>query len=148
MADKKPFKDNSGVLTEFGAADTIPTSNLGTGTANASSFLRGDQTWQAVSGAGLNILSGTAVLAYPVAGLPEESSTVTTILSALITAAGIKTVLFIPAVSTDHDSLDDFAWDDVEFNIENIVDGVSFDIRSSSYPGTWGSYNVNYIIGY
>jgi len=89
-------------------------------------------------------ISGTAVMSFPEAY--EDSFAITTVLNTSITNALVKSVSFIPQVSTDHDSLDDFQWDGLTFNIENIVDGVSFDIRATASNNTWGDYNVKYLI--
>lgn len=89
-------------------------------------------------------ITGTAVLSFPAAY--EDSFAITTVLNATITNALVKSVSFIPQVSANHDSLDDFQWDGLTFNIENIVDGVSFDIRATSSNNTWGDYNVKYLI--
>lgn len=89
-------------------------------------------------------ISGTAVLSFP--ETPEDSFAITTIANTSITNALVKSVSFIPLVSSDHDSLDDFQWDGLTFNIENIVDGVSFDIRATASNNTWGDYNVKYLI--
>jgi len=89
-------------------------------------------------------INGTAVLSFPAAY--EDSFAITTVLNSTITNALVKSVSFIPLVSDNHDSLDDFQWDGLTFNIENIVDGVSFDIRATASNNTWGNYNVKYLI--
>lgn len=51
MADAKPLKvGSSGFPTEMGGTDTVPTAQLGSGTANSGTFLRGDQTWATGTG--------------------------------------------------------------------------------------------------
>lgn len=102
----------------------------------------------AIQGSSLQTLSGIAILSFPIATAQEEDTIVTTILSSLITNTNIKGSSFIPDVSSDHNSLDDFAWDKLTFNIENIVDGISFDIRATSTGDSWGDYQLKYLITY
>lgn len=90
--------------------------------------------------------TGTAVLSFPARNLSEENTTTTTISNAIITNAAFKGAVFIPMISADHDSLSDFAWDGIIFNIENIIDNTSFDIRARATNNSWGNYNVKYII--
>lgn len=46
MANAVPLKLASGKLKQFGATDTIPTGNLGTGSASANTVLFGDQSYK------------------------------------------------------------------------------------------------------
>lgn len=106
------------------------------------------QAGDTLSSGGLNIISGSTTFAFPAAGSQEDSFVINTIANATLTNALFKTIAFVPTVSTDHDSLDDFSWDGLDFNIENIVDGVSFDLRCTAGNNSWGNYNLNYLIGY
>lgn len=49
MANQKPIKLSSGKLKQFISTDTIPTNNLGTGTANDKTYLAGDQTYKQIN---------------------------------------------------------------------------------------------------
>ena len=148
MAIKSVIADYLGKLRELVAGDVIDPSQLGVGTANATTFLRGDNVWATPAGAGgsNNFLNNTTTLSFPL--LNEEDSTSVTISSLLITNTNFKGFSYIPLVSLDHDSVDDFQWDGLNFNIENIIDNVSFDIRGQSSNNTWGNYNIRYIIIY
>jgi hypothetical protein len=59
MADKLPLKIAAGQQAQFAATDTVPTANLGTGSASATTFLRGDQSWQVPSGASTGLVVAT-----------------------------------------------------------------------------------------
>ena len=97
-------------------------------------------------GTSSNIITNVAVLAFPT--IQEDGSTTITIPSVLLTNANFKNFSYLPNVSTDHDSLDDFQWDELNFKIQNIIDNVSFDIVATSTQGTWGNYNIKYTITY
>lgn len=100
----------------------------------------------ATGGAGGSFLSGEATIDF---GLQDDQTAVATVANAVITAANIKSASFVPKVSADHD-IEDFALEGMQFQIENIVDNTSFDIRAYTAPHneTFGQWTVNYDVGY
>ena len=80
-------------------------------------------------------------------GTNENDFVINTISSAVITNANINTTTFKPSETTET-SLDDFTLNGLSFNIENIIDNVSFDIRAIAANNASGNYTINYSIGY
>lgn len=119
MAERRPIVLINGQQQELPTGDTLP----GGG------------------GGGLTIISGTTVLNFG----SEEDTAVNTIANASITAAGVKTVSFIPQATTET-SLEDFKLNGVSFNIENIIDSTSFDVRGNAVNGATGNYTIKYLI--
>lgn len=117
-----------------------------TGTPSATTFLRGDNVWATPAGGSVNVLTNNVTFSFPV--LVEDESVLLTVLSVLITNSNFKSFSFLPLTSIDHENLDDFQWDNLGFNIENIIDNVSFDLRATSANQSWGNYNIKYIITY
>ncbi len=90
---------------------------------------------------GSTVISGTAVLNFG----NEGDSVVLTVLNGTILNSSITSVSFIP-IETTETSLDDFNLNGVTFSIENIIDGVSFDIRGTAQNNATGNYTVKYLI--
>lgn len=114
-------------------------------TGNAGKFLKTDGanlSWSTAGGSG-SVLSGSSVFLFT----PENDTVINTILSASITNSNIKGFSVIPSQTTET-SLDDFKLNGLTFNIENIIDGVSFDIRANSINNATGNYTVIYKIIY
>jgi hypothetical protein len=149
------YKDSTG---NFGIDINTPTAKLD---INGSTRLRGtlldlnNQTGtsgQILSSTGVGVdwidapLSITTITAS--IGLnfgTETDGLVTTILNTNITNANIKSFSFMP-IETAETSLDDFQLNGVSFNIENIIDGVSFDIRAKAINNATGTYTTKYTI--
>lgn len=97
----------------------------------------------AASGGSGSSLSGTSVLNFG----HEKDTSINTILHASITSANIKSFSIIP-IETTETSLDDFKLNGVTFNIENIIDNTSFDIRGTASKKATGNYTITYKIIY
>jgi len=88
-------------------------------------------------------ISGTAVLNFGV----EKDKALNTVASVVLTTANIKSFTIIPQETTET-SLDDFKLNGVTFNIENIINNTSFDIRGTASKKASGNYTIKYIIIY
>ena len=92
---------------------------------------------------GSAVISGTANFDFGLQG-----DTVVSVISSLVlTSANFKGVSFIPVATADH-SIDDYPFEGIVANLENIVDGISFDLRASSPHVSYGIYSFNYRIIY
>jgi hypothetical protein len=76
----------------------------------------------------------------------EDNTAIVTVPSSL-TAGGLLSFTYVP-IETTATSLDDFTLNAVTFNIENIIDNVSFDIRANALNNATGTYTILYKIIY
>lgn len=102
-----------------------------------------EQSIETGGGSGLTYVSGTSILNFS----DESDMIVNTISNAFLTNANIKSVVFFNQ-ETIETSLDDFTLNGVSFNLENIIDNISFDIRGNATNNASGNYTVKYSIGY
>lgn len=92
MTDRRPLVVVTGAQQEIASGDTLPTAILGSGTANSTVFLRGDQTWAAPAG-GVSSVSGTAPIASSGGSTPAISIAAATTSAAGSMSAADKTKL-------------------------------------------------------
>jgi len=91
--------------------------------------------------AGFTVISGTAILNFG----EESNSAIISISNIFITNASIKSISFLN-IETSESSLDDFTLNGIIFNIENIIDNTSFDIRGSAVNDASGNFTLKYFI--
>lgn len=77
----------------------------------------------------------------------EKATVVKTYSSSVVTMDGFRSLQIIPLETTET-SLDDFGLNAVSFNIENIIDNVSFDIRATAAKNASGLYTIKYKVKY
>lgn len=94
-------------------------------------------------GGGLNIITGTANFDFQ----KETDFVINTISNLNLTNNNLKTFITVPQETTET-SIDDFSLNAVSFQIENIIDNISFDIRAFATNNASGIYQIKYIINY
>lgn len=93
---------------------------------------------------GFTAISGTLNFDF---GTKESDTVVMTVSDLNLTIANFKGFNFIPQ-NTSSTFVDDFFLNGLGFNIENIIDNVSFDIRATARNNASGIYQINYKITY
>lgn len=88
-------------------------------------------------------ISGTANFDFGI----EDDTLVVTVLNTNLTNANFKAFSFIPK-ETSTTFLDDFSLNGLSFNIENIINNVSFDIRAKAQNNASGIYQIEYKLQY
>lgn len=94
-------------------------------------------------GSGFNQITASDTFTFS----SEDNFIVKTISSASLTNTNFRgfSVLHTETTAT---SLDDFTLNAVTFNIENIIDNTSFDIRASAVNSATGTYTITYKVLY
>lgn len=102
-----------------------------------------DFTGDIIVGLSLPTVSGFSDFVF----VDEDDFVVNTIASIVLTNANIHSVTIMPQ-SLGDTSLDDFNLNGLTFNVEDIVDNVSFNIRASAMNNASGTYRIKYLITY
>jgi hypothetical protein len=90
----------------------------------------------------LTFIKGITVFNF---GFRNEDSVLVTIVNANVTNANIDSITFFP-VATSETGLEEFYINGLSFNIENIIDNVSFQLRATAKERAIGNYTVRYSI--
>lgn len=116
----------------------VPAPSISTG-----KFLSDNGTWVNPSFGGLTSIFGIANFDFG----KETDFVIYTVNNVNLTNSNLKTFTIIPQ-ETPETSLDDFSLNAISFQIENIIDNVSFDIRALAINNASGIYQVKYNINY
>lgn len=119
------------------SATSINAINIYSGTTNLL------EIFKPINEAGSSSLIGTTTIDFG----DENDEGLTTISATGITSTNIRGYNFI-FVETNETSIDDFKLNGVSFNIENIIDNVSFDIKGIALNNASGIYTIKYLINY
>ena len=110
------------------SAGTVATARLGSGTANSSTYLRGDQTWASIPGAtGAQGVTTIDFGAFP--GASDTSLAITG--QAGIDSASVVTAWLQPADTDDH-TADEHRVETISVMAGNVVSGVGFTIYATN----------------
>ncbi len=93
---------------------------------------------------GINLITDTIVFDF---GIKENNTVFITILNTNLTNSNFKSFSYVP-LAFDNTYIDDFNLNHLYFNIENIVDNISFDIRATAFLEAKGLYKITYKIQY
>lgn len=77
----------------------------------------------------------------------EDNVVIKTISTALLTNTNFRGFSVVHTETTDT-SLDDFTLNGITFNIENIVNNTSFDIRANAINNATGTFTITYKVLY
>jgi hypothetical protein len=112
-------------------AGTVATARLGSGTANSTTFLRGDQTWAAPAGG--SAASGTATLSF--GAFPGAHETLVTVSDTGVVAGSVPMVSIRFAATGDHSADEHFAEaPNFELVVVTITAGVGFNVSARYNP--------------
>ena len=89
-------------------------------------------------------ITGTTSIDFGAAVSGETSYTMVTVNSALVTEN--SNIVLTISGSTNHPDIEDSMIDGVVITKSDIVNNVSFNINAFSSEGTWGVYNIKYLI--
>ena len=137
MATKKPIVDYGGKQSEILASDTIPVSNLGTGTPDGTKFLRDDGTFVTPAGGGGSGNSTTQTVDFGSTFTDKAEIVVTG--QAWVTSTSEIVAHVKTPIGIDPDEIRLLEFTTV---ISDLVNGVGFTITVYSEPEATGTYDV------
>ena len=138
MATKKPIVDYGGKQSEILATDTIPISNLGTGTSDGTKFLRDDGTFVTPAGGGGGGGNSTTQTVDFGSTFTDKAQIIITGLTWVTTTSEIIAHVKTP-ITVDPDEIRLLEFITV---ISDLVNGVGFTLTVYSEPEATGTYDV------